>query len=103
MTKSSNEWKENSGDFWKPENKDDEIEGVLVDIQHEVGVNKSTLYTVQEKESNDNLGVWGSTVLDSRMKGISIGSAVRIIYKGLGDAKSGQNAPKLFKVFYKPE
>ena len=98
---SKSEWKENTGNFWKAENEDDEITGLLVDIQNEVGVNKSTIYTIQEKESGEHVGVWGSTILDSRMKGISMGMEVRIVYKGLGDAKPGQNAPKLWQVFYK--
>ena len=57
------------------------------------------MYTVQEKESGDNIGVWGSTILDGRMKGISIGMEVRIVYKGLGDAKAGQSPPKLWQIF----
>lgn len=101
MSKSDNEWKENTGGIWKPETKDEELNGILVDIQHNVGTNSSTLYTVQDKKSGENLGVWGSAVLDGRMKGISIGMEVRIVYKGLGDAKSGQNAPKLWQVFYR--
>ena len=102
MTKSDNSsWKENTGNTWKPENKDDEIEGLLVDIQNNVGVNNSTLYTIQEKETGENVGMWGSAVLDSRMKGIAAGMEVRIVYKGLGDAKPGKNPPKLWQVFYR--
>lgn len=100
MTK-TNEWKENTGGTWKPEKKEDSIEGLLTDIQHNIGVNNSTMYTVQEKESGENIGVWGSTVLDQRMKGISIGMDVRIVYKGLGEAKGGKQAPKLWAVFFK--
>jgi len=101
MAKSEDGWKENSGNIWKPENKDDSIVGLLVDIQKEVGSNNSMLYTLKEKETNENVGIWGSTVLDARMKGIEIGMEVRLVYKGLGDAKPGQNAPKLWQVFYK--
>lgn len=102
MTKLDNsDWTENTGTSWKPQDKDDEIEGILTDIQHGVGQNDSTLYTIQRKDTGENTGVWGSTVLDQRMKGISVGMEVRIVYKGLGDAKAGKNPPKLWQVFYR--
>lgn len=99
--KPDNSWKENTGNIWKPENKGDELLGLLIDVEHDVGTNKSTLYTIQEKETQENVNVWGSTILDGRMKGISIGMEVRLVYNGLGDAKPGQNAPKLWQVFYR--
>ena len=97
----SDGWKEATGSTWKPEKKDDSIEGLLTDIQSEVGQNSSMLYTVCRKEDGENLGVWGSTVLDSRMRGINIGEEVKIVFKGLGDAKPGKHAPKLFSVFHR--
>ncbi len=95
------EWTENTGNTWKPEKKDDEMVGILADIQNDVGRNASMLYTIQDAKTKENIGVWGSTILDARMKGISIGMEVRIVYKGLGDAKPGQNAPKLWQVFHR--
>ena|SRR3990167_11149613 len=93
------EWIESTGNTWKPEKTNDFIEGLLVDVEKDVGENHSVLYTVQEKESGENTGVWGSAILDSRMKGIAVGMEVKIIFKGLGDKKPGKNPPKLWQVF----
>lgn len=82
---------------WKPENEGDFVEGFLVDVKSDIGPNKSKLYTI-EKPDNKFESVWGSKVLDERMSLISIGQKVRITYNGLGEAKSGANPPKLFKV-----
>lgn len=95
------DWKENTGNNWKPEKKDDEITGILVDVEHEVGKNGSTMYTVEQSSTHENIGIWGSAVLDSRMKGINVGEEVRIVYKGLGDKQPGKNAPKLWQVFHR--
>lgn len=97
------QWVENSGNTWKPEKKDDEVVGILVDIEKGVGTNNSTLYTIQEETTGENVSVWGSTILDSRMKGIPVGAEVKIIFKGFGDAKPGKNPPKLWKVLYVKE
>src|SRR3990167_10679978 len=103
MTAKEEPWKESTGDFWKPESKDDEVVGTLVAVEKNVGENNSTLYTIQKDDSN-NVNVWGSAVLDSRMKGVRVGEKVRIVYEGLGEKKAGKNPPKLWRVFhYLPE
>jgi len=96
------EWQEATGAIWKPEKKGDELVGLLVAIEKNVGQNNSTLYTIQRKDTGENVGVWGSAVLDSRMKGIAIGEEVRLVYEGLGDKKPGKNPPKLWRVFHRP-
>lgn len=98
---SDNTWKESTGNTWKPEEKGDSIEGLLVDIESGVGQNNSMLYTVEEKESGESLSVWGSTILDQRMKGIKVGEEVKIVFNGLGDKQPGKNAPKLWQVFHR--
>lgn len=92
-------WTEQTGNFWKPEKVDDTIVGLLVALEKDVGQNNSMMYTIQQKETGENVNVWGSAVLDSRMKGIAVGEEVKIVYKGLGDKKAGKNAPKLWQVF----
>ena len=89
-------FKENNPGFWIPENDGDAIEGTLIDIQDDVGDNKSRLYTIEVDKKPTN--VWGSAVLNQRMVGISVGDRIRITYKGLGEKAAGRNAPKLFKV-----
>lgn len=44
------------------------------------------------------MNVWGSAVLDQFMALVKPGEKVRITYDGLGEAKSGNQPPKLFIV-----
>lgn len=81
---------------WKFEKDEDFIEGILVRSQENIGANKSMLYSIETSEGVKS--VWGSAILDSRMALLKVGSKVKITYKGLGEAKSGKNAPKIFKV-----
>lgn len=95
-----NDWKKaEMAPSWKPEKAGDEIVGLLIEIQDSVGPNNSKLYTVDNRE--EEMAVWGSTVLDGRMSRVKIGEEVKIVYKGLGKKKPGQNAPKLFDVFHR--
>lgn len=48
-----------------------------------------------------SLTVWESAGLSNAFDTIPEGADVIIHYLGLGEAKTGQNAPKLFQVFYK--
>lgn len=89
-------FQENNPGFWKPENEDESIEGVLIKIESNVGANKSMLYTIEKDGMPTN--VWGSTVLDQRMVGVKVGDLVRITYKGLGEKVTGKNQAKIFKV-----
>ena len=81
---------------WKPEKEEDFIEGFLVNIQKDIGENKSMLYNIETPIGVKN--VWGSAVLDTRMAFVKVGNKIKITYKGLGEAKAGRNAPKIFKV-----
>ena len=89
-------YKEINQEMWSYENEGDFIEGILVNTQKDIGVNKSMLYHLETPEGVKN--VWGSTILDSNMALVKVGEKVRITYKGLGEAKAGKNAPKIFKV-----
>lgn len=81
---------------WKFSEEGDFIEGVLVQKQENIGVNDSMLYSVENADGIKN--VWGSAILDSRMAFVKVGEKVKITFKGLGEAKGGHNAPKIFKV-----
>ena len=89
-------YKEIDPNFWKPENDGDALEGVFIGAEHQVGENKSELYTL-ETDGNP-IKVWGSTVLDQKMVAIKPGDKVKITYLGKGEGKAGRNPPKLFKV-----
>jgi len=81
---------------WKYEKDGDFIEGFLVSKKSDVGPNNAKLYGLQTVDGIKN--VWGSTILDSRMDFVDIGEKIKITFKGLGPAKAGHNAPKIFKV-----
>lgn len=81
---------------WKPEKEEDFIEGILVNSQKDIGVNKSMLYSIEASEGVKN--VWGSAILDSRMSLVKLGSKIKITYKGLAEAKTGKKPAKIFKV-----
>lgn len=96
----SDGWTESTGTLWKPEKKEDQVEGLLIDVQNNIGDNNSTKYFVKQQD-NTTVEMWGSTILDQRMKGVPMGMEVRIVYKGLGDAKPGKQPPKLWQVFHR--
>ena len=89
-------YKEVNPEIWSYENEGDCIEGILVLKQEDVGDNKSRMYSIETPEGVKN--VWGSAVLDNRMAFVKVGSKIKITFKGLGDAKAGRKAPKIFKV-----
>ena len=84
-------------DAWIPKEKGNELIGTLVNVQKDVGANKSILYSIEVDEKP--ISVWGSTVLDPKMVVVKIGDKVKIVYDGLGEKQPGKNAPKLFSVF----
>jgi len=89
-------YKEINPEIWTYENDGDFIEGILVNKDSEVGENKSWMYNIETSEGVKN--IWGSAILDSRMKFVKVGSKIKITYKGLGEAKKGKQAPKIFKL-----
>jgi len=89
-------YKEINPEDWSYENDGDFIEGVLLQKQKDIGVNKSMLYSIETPQGVKN--VWGAAILDSRMALVSVGVKIKITYKGLAEAKSGKNPAKIFKV-----
>lgn len=89
-------YKEINPTDWIYDKDGDSIEGFLVRAQKDIGPNKANLYCIET--SKGILNVWGAAILDSRMSLVKIGARVRITYKGLAEAKAGQNPAKIFKV-----
>jgi len=81
---------------WTYKEDGDFIEGVLVQVQNNVGPNSSMLYSIETSEGIKN--VWGTTLLDSRMSLTKVSDKVKITYKGLAEATGGKNPAKIFKV-----
>jgi len=77
-----------------------EIEGELVGMEENVGPNESTLYHIK-KANGEILGVWGSTVIDSRMRTFEPGDKVRIIYQGMAKSPTTGREYHNFDIFKK--
>lgn len=90
-------YKEINPNVWEYENDGDAIEGILVKIVPDVGVNKSTIYSLETKPGIF-MNVWGSAILDQRMSLVTVGQQIKITYKGLSEGKPGKNPAKIFKV-----
>lgn len=98
MTNDANsEWKEVNSNVWKPQNPGDFIEGVLVDKEENVGSLKSCAYFI-ETAKKERFLVWGSAILDERLKFVQVGSLVKIEFVETRKNKAGQPL-KIFKVY----
>ena len=88
-------WKDIDPGVWKPEAKGDSITGVLVNEEPKTDVQSARYHT--QADDGEMYMVWGSAILDDRMKFVKVGNVVRITYKGKDKNKKGQ-ALNLFKV-----
>lgn len=90
-------YKEIDPSTWIYKEEGDFIEGVLVQVQEDIGPNDSMLYSIKTLDKGVT-NIWGATILDQRMALVNIGDQLKITYSGLGEAKPGKNAAKIFKV-----
>jgi len=90
------EWKTIEPDVWKPQEAGDNVTGIL--INKEPADESRQLSARYSLEMNGKqVLVWGSTVLDDRMKYVNVGDKVRITFKEMTKNKRGQDV-KIFKV-----
>lgn len=80
---------------WKPTEDGEQLEGKLVSREENVGPNDSTMYFILTDK--EEVRVWGTTVLNSKMKFVEVGDMVRITYKGSQKNPHGQPT-KIFEV-----
>jgi len=83
-----NKWKKiEPADAW-----DFEVNKVLVgtylDVAEDVGENHSNLYSIRLKDGSV-VPMWGSKILDVRLKNVEAGDEVKIEYKGMKEAAKG--------------
>lgn len=92
------EWIElqDSGVTWDEK---EPIQGELTHVKENVGPNKSKMYMLKTKDGD--VGVWGSTVLDSKFDQIPKHSEVKLEFLGKEDGKGGKQY-KNYRVMYKP-
>ena len=96
------EYKESTGNFWKPKKAEEQLEGLYLNKESNVGPNNSNIYYIERLSDHEAVQLWGTTILDQRMMPVKIGQQVLITYKGLGKkGKGGQQAPHVWKVEYK--
>lgn len=81
--------------------------GKLVRIESGVGSNESMLYTFEVPTADGKTelkAVWGSTVLDTRLKNVKIGEIVKIEFLGKEKSKDRKGATyNNFDVFHAAE
>ena len=80
---------------WKPANEKDFVEGFLIGKEENIGVNKSSLYHLENGKAQ--IRVWGSKVLDDRMRFCNVGDFIKITYERTTKNSRGQSL-KIFKV-----
>ena len=100
MNKKNNDWKKVEpiqADVWDYK-KVPEVIGVLIDKRDNVGPNNSKMYTLEQPDGK-LINVWGSTVLDSRMGIIPIGTEIRIVYLGLATSPKTKREYHNFEVW----
>lgn len=91
------DWKEvtiEDGDVWDKQNP---LEGEFLTAEHEVGPNKSSMYTIRTEKGN--VKVWGSIVLDDKLMSVPQGTYVRLEYEGQLTGKTGSKYHG-YKVFF---
>jgi hypothetical protein len=90
------DWQTIEPNVAKLENKGDSVEGILIEKREGVGKYSSSAYMLEAEEQKQLL-VWGSTLLDDRMKFVKVGEQVRITFIERVENKRGQPI-KIFKV-----
>jgi len=73
----------------------DSVEGTLKEKRPGVGSNKSNVYFLVQ-DGGEEIGVWGSTVIDSAMRDVEIGTYVGIEFAGMKSPRGGGAAYKDF-------
>lgn len=63
--------------------------GQYIGSKSDVGPNKSMMYNVKN-DDGEVIGMWGSTVLDTKMAEVPVGSRVKITYNGKIQGKNSQ-------------
>ena len=95
LNKNEGEWVSVEAEVWKPEQEGDSIQGVLINKQENAGKYDGNAYYIENSEGTSL--IFGTSVLDNRMKLVSIGDEVKIEYKGLDETKNGDEV-KMFVV-----
>lgn len=80
--------------------KNPQFEGVFVEARVGVGQNNSNLYVFEGKDQ-ERYGVWGSAVLDTRLKNLVVGEETVIVYAGMAKSEKTGRTYRDYRVFHK--
>ena len=58
-----------------------QVIGTLIEVKGDLGVKKSTLY-ILKLDSTEEVGIWGTTVLDRKMHNAKVRDLIKITYLG---------------------
>ena len=83
--------------IWKPEKEGDCIEGILVERGQNPSYENTQIYCLSISPEIQ-ITVYGTTILDDRMRYIKIGNKVKIVFQGIIKNKKNQDT-KSFDVF----
>lgn len=88
--------KNKKADVWSFE-VNNELEGKYTGMKENVGKNNSRLYYV-EKTDGEEVAFWGSALLDSQMKSVTIGLPIRVRYLGMAKSEKTKRSYKNFEI-----
>lgn len=106
MTK---EWINTQGEIFEFAKEGDTLEGVLIKVndgkflrtdKKGQSMGKSKVYTIES--DGKTYTVFGTSVLENRMSGVTEGDSVKIVFNGITTNSLGQDM-KLFDVYFKPK
>jgi hypothetical protein len=90
-------WKKLEIEIMKFEKKGDSVEGILKSKETNQTIGNE-VYTLERDDKNP-IKVFGTTIIQSQLNSVDIGTKIKIVYMGEGKAKAGQNAVKLFDIY----
>ena len=92
------EWVSTEPHIWREDEQGDAIEGRLMEKRENGGKYGNASYLI-ENDKGVHV-VFGTTVLESRMRAVETGDMVRIVFKGVEKNKRSEDT-KIFEVFKK--
>ncbi|MBD3262948.1 hypothetical protein GF374_01040 [Candidatus Woesearchaeota archaeon] len=94
---SEEEFEKVTSESWIPKEKGDFIIGSLIDVKHDVGKFKQNVYSIDN--GKEIIDFFGSTVLDRKMKTITIGERIKIEFLGMNTTEDGKTEYKDFELY----
>lgn len=86
--------------IFKFEKEGDSIKGILLDAEESKSYD-NMVYKIKRSDDNKTVTIFGTTVLDSKLKLVPVGKEVVILMSGEKESSKGKNPIKLFDVYVK--